>query len=326
MKNKTKQGLLAGATLLVLMGIVAALQTNEITVTPAAELILNGTNAAISLFSGTQTNFYSGGDTDDYLVFDSDNTNPEIKIVGGGSLEIYETDGSSTDVWIQSPDLGGYINLFHHDDGYSYIYDNEGDIRMMVDGDTDDYLYFSTESNLPYLSDIGGSGVFLSGSNGNIAVRNSSKTGTFFIVRTDGCDTDDSSECQLQPFVDNVMDLGSSSKAFQDIYYEGSITDTSPALAEQYYIDYNKSILQTELEINADGQLNFTNANPYLYQTTPDGNMSIDIGEATVENSLKITMLSKAVKRLYFRLCSKYPELPECDQELWEIIQNEWTQ
>ena len=122
----------------------------------------------------------------------------------------------------------------------------------------------------------------------------------------------------IKPLIDNSVDLGTTAQAFRDITYEGSLIDTDPSLAEAYYYEQNKSFLDTELKVDEYGRLIIDDANPYLY--TQKGNETVaDIGEATIDNALKIGILKnviidlwKANRKMRSDICNFKPNAEIC--------------
>jgi len=94
----------------------------------------------------------TSGDTDDYIEFSMDSNTPMLSIIGGTGYLRLESDhvGVVALNWWEDLTHRGSIYWDKTNDKF-ILYAVGGSILLQPNADTDDYLYFSTASNIAYL-------------------------------------------------------------------------------------------------------------------------------------------------------------------------------
>lgn len=98
-------------------------------------------------------------------------------------------------------------------------------------------------------------------------------------------------QSKFLPYTDNQYDLGQSNRAWKDIYYEGSLTDTSPDKLEKELKTKDKKPLDYHITRD-DETLNIEYA-PESVLFKINDSVAMDVGEANVLALLQISQLKE---------------------------------
>ncbi|KKN77572.1 hypothetical protein LCGC14_0358470 [marine sediment metagenome] len=171
------------------------------------------------------------GDTDDYLDFFTSGNVPAIKIIGGPSFRIESDDGVEVGFFI-AEDSSNYVKVFWRKDANTGNISSKGALNLISNDDTNDYIQFSTTTDVPQIGTVGGCDLKITADSGEIDFDNENLTTTGNLFADGGAFTSvfkgifpfDPNHLATKEYVD--LAVGSSFDLFLSDTDDGVVADT----------------------------------------------------------------------------------------------------